>query len=71
MRMLSYDQTSLLLKSLREEIVCEEPLLTIDRQMGLNVVHPEGKVSTAQPSNCHSKLIFRLDSKNCVQSNSI
>ncbi|KAL5483010.1 hypothetical protein ACEPAI_8239 [Sanghuangporus weigelae] len=26
-----------------EEITCEEPLLTIDRQMGLNIVHPEGK----------------------------
>ncbi|KAL4079052.1 pseudouridine synthase [Scleroderma citrinum] len=26
-----------------EEIVCEQPLLTIDRQMGLNIVHPEGK----------------------------
>ncbi|KAI0932696.1 hypothetical protein AcW1_000256 [Taiwanofungus camphoratus] len=26
-----------------EEMTCEEPLLTIDRQMGLNVVHPEGK----------------------------
>ncbi|EMD41444.1 hypothetical protein CERSUDRAFT_110021 [Gelatoporia subvermispora B] len=26
-----------------EEVVCEQPLLTIDRQMGLNVVHPEGK----------------------------
>ncbi|PCH33259.1 pseudouridine synthase [Wolfiporia cocos MD-104 SS10] len=26
-----------------EEITCEEPLLTVDRQMGLNVVHPEGK----------------------------
>ncbi|KAJ6488254.1 pseudouridine synthase [Mycena vitilis] len=26
-----------------EEIVCEEPLLTVDRQMGLNIVHPEGK----------------------------
>lgn len=25
------------------EVVCEEPLLTIDRQMGLNIVHPEGK----------------------------
>jgi hypothetical protein len=24
--------------------VCEEPLLTVDRQMGLNIVHPEGKV---------------------------
>ncbi|KAG6918886.1 hypothetical protein DXG01_010950 [Tephrocybe rancida] len=27
-----------------EEITCEEPLLTVDRQMGLNIVHPEGKV---------------------------
>ncbi|KAJ7099338.1 pseudouridine synthase [Mycena belliarum] len=26
-----------------EEVVCEEPLLTLDRQMGLNIVHPEGK----------------------------
>lgn len=26
-----------------QEIVCEEPLLTVDRQMGLNIVHPEGK----------------------------
>ena len=28
----------------REEIVCEKPLLTVDRQMGLNIVHPDGKV---------------------------
>lgn len=27
----------------KEELACEVPLLTIDRQMGLNVVHPEGK----------------------------
>lgn len=27
-----------------EEVVCEEPLLTVDRQMGLNIVHPDGKV---------------------------
>lgn len=27
-----------------EEVVCKEPLLTVDRQMGLNIVHPEGKV---------------------------
>ena len=27
-----------------EEIVCEKPLLTVDRQMGLNIVHPDGKV---------------------------
>jgi len=26
-----------------EETICEEPLLTVDRQMGLNIVHPEGK----------------------------
>lgn len=28
----------------REEVVCEKPLLTVDRQMGLNIVHPDGKV---------------------------
>ncbi|GAA5879372.1 hypothetical protein JCM1840_006025 [Sporobolomyces johnsonii] len=27
------------------EIVCEEPLLTIDRQIGVNVVHPDGRDS--------------------------
>ncbi|KAF5357738.1 hypothetical protein D9757_011955 [Collybiopsis confluens] len=26
-----------------DEITCEEPLLTVDRQMGLNIVHPDGK----------------------------
>ncbi|KAK7691907.1 hypothetical protein QCA50_005312 [Cerrena zonata] len=26
-----------------EEVTCEEPLLTIDRQQGLNIVHPDGK----------------------------
>ncbi|KIY73835.1 pseudouridine synthase [Cylindrobasidium torrendii FP15055 ss-10] len=31
------------------EVTCEEPLLTVDRQMGLNIVHPEGK---------HAKTIF-------------
>ncbi|BGP52534.1 hypothetical protein JCM8202v2_000089 [Rhodotorula sphaerocarpa] len=25
------------------EVACEEPLLTIDRQIGVNVVHPEGR----------------------------
>ncbi|THH29543.1 hypothetical protein EUX98_g4651 [Antrodiella citrinella] len=25
------------------EVICEEPMLTIDRQMGLNIVHPDGK----------------------------
>ena len=28
----------------REEVICEKPLLTVDRQMGLNIVHPDGKV---------------------------
>ncbi|GAA6054953.1 hypothetical protein JCM3770_004067 [Rhodotorula araucariae] len=27
------------------ETICEEPLLTIDRQIGVNVVHPEGRDS--------------------------
>lgn len=27
------------------EVICEEPLLTIDKQIGVNVVHPEGRVS--------------------------
>ena len=33
-----------LTSSFSEEIICEMPLLTVDRQMGLNIVHPEGKV---------------------------
>ncbi|KAH9052172.1 hypothetical protein EDB87DRAFT_1677141 [Lactarius vividus] len=28
-----------------EEVVVDQPLLTVDRQMGLNIVHPEGKAS--------------------------
>ncbi|KIK25844.1 hypothetical protein PISMIDRAFT_96208 [Pisolithus microcarpus 441] len=35
-----------------DEVVCEEPLLTVDRQMGLNIVHPEGKAS------CPAKTVF-------------
>jgi len=27
-----------------EEVVIDQPLLTVDRQMGLNIVHPQGKV---------------------------
>lgn len=27
------------------EVICAEPLLTIDKQMGVNVVHPDGRVS--------------------------
>jgi tRNA pseudouridine32 synthase len=33
-------------------VTVEEPLLTVDRQMGLNIVHPDGKV--------HSGLSFSL-----------
>ncbi|KAI9457531.1 pseudouridine synthase [Russula earlei] len=28
-----------------EEVVVDQPLLTVDRQMGLNIVHPEGKLA--------------------------
>ncbi|KAH9971776.1 pseudouridine synthase [Russula compacta] len=28
-----------------EEVVVDEPLLTVDRQMGLNIVHPQGKAA--------------------------
>jgi hypothetical protein len=38
----------MLMSSCSEEVVCEEPLLTVDRQMGLNIVHPEGKVRSRQ-----------------------
>jgi hypothetical protein len=31
-----------------EEVIVEQPLLCVDRQMGLNIVHPEGKVCTAE-----------------------
>jgi hypothetical protein len=34
----------------REEVVCEQPLVTVDRQMGLNIVHPEGKVRLSSPT---------------------
>jgi tRNA pseudouridine32 synthase len=32
-----------------EEVVVDQPLLTVDRQMGLNIVHPEGKVCIHNP----------------------
>ena len=32
-----------------EEVVVDQPLVTVDRQMGLNIVHPEGKVRTSRP----------------------
>ena len=33
------------IESRRTEIICEEPMLTVDRQMGLNIVHTDGKVT--------------------------
>ncbi|MBW0512561.1 hypothetical protein O181_052276 [Austropuccinia psidii MF-1] len=44
------------------EVVCEEPLLTIDRQIGLNVVHPEGK---------HAKTIFKKLSYDPLSNSSV
>jgi len=32
----------------RGEIVVDQPMLTVDRQMGLNIVHPEGKVRASE-----------------------
>lgn len=40
-----------------EEVVVDQPLLTVDRQMGLNIVHPEGKVRMRH----HSKYRFMTD----------
>lgn len=34
-----------------EEMICEEPLLTVDRQMGLNIVHPEASEDDFQPAS--------------------
>jgi len=50
----------------REEIVCEQPLLTVDRQMGLNIVHPDGKVQTSA-SFAPDQIYFLVDSKNDLQ----
>jgi 23S rRNA-/tRNA-specific pseudouridylate synthase len=36
-----------------EEVVVDQPLLTVDRQMGLNIVHPEGKVRVRSPREYH------------------
>jgi hypothetical protein len=53
-----------------EDLVCEEPLLTIDKQIGVNVVHPDGRVTLLHifrrdyllnPASCTqpSKTIFK------------
>ncbi|KAG2347351.1 pseudouridine synthase [Suillus weaverae] len=36
-----------------EEMICEEPLMTVDRQMGLNIVHPEGKAAKTVFNRLH------------------
>jgi 23S rRNA-/tRNA-specific pseudouridylate synthase len=41
-----------------EEVVVEQPLLTVDRQMGLNIVHPQGKVRS-----CITFLLSHGDSR--------
>lgn len=35
------------------EVVLEEPLLTVDRQMGLNIVHPQGKPAKTAFNRIH------------------
>jgi hypothetical protein len=48
-----------------DEVVCEEPLITVDRQMGLNIVHPEGKVNDtfcSQIFNSQGDHLFIADS---------
>ena len=38
------------------EVVCDQPLLTVDRQMGLNIVHPEGKVCSSMAKHIFVEL---------------
>jgi hypothetical protein len=40
----------------REQVVCKEPLLAVDRQTGVNVVHPLGKVSPDCPRQSSGRL---------------
>jgi tRNA pseudouridine synthase 9 len=58
-----------------DEVVCEKPLITVDRQMGLNIVHPEGKVNDAfcsQVSNSQrTTCSLPIACKNSVQSPSL
>lgn len=43
---------------LREEVTVDKPMMTVDRQMGLVIITPEGKVSPSVLENneCLSKL---------------
>ena len=54
-----------------EEVIVDQPLLTVDRQMGLNIVHPEGKVrmhrNLKRPSNRFSvRSLQKLYSRVCI-----
>ncbi|SJX62563.1 related to DRAP deaminase RIB2 [Sporisorium reilianum f. sp. reilianum] len=46
------------------EIVCKQPILTIDRQSGVNIVHPKGKhcetifVRLSYDTHTHSSVVF-------------
>lgn len=48
----------------REEVVCENPLLSVDRQIGLNIVHSNGKVPKKHFLGCSGSdyllLYFRV-----------
>lgn len=35
-----------------EDVLCEEPILTIDKQIGVNVVHPDGRVGDLSIQIC-------------------
>ena len=49
-----------------EEVVVDQPLLTVDRQMGLNIVHPEGKVRMRRHSKHPSNGYPREACKNYI-----
>lgn len=55
----------------REEITCAEPLLTVDRQMGLNIVHTEGKVYTFNVLVLEALLMITLGSEDDIQSHAL
>ncbi|KAH9163776.1 hypothetical protein EDB89DRAFT_2247469 [Lactarius sanguifluus] len=38
-----------------EEVVVDQPLLTVDRQMGLNIVHPDGKTFALRQQHEHER----------------
>ncbi|THH09086.1 hypothetical protein EW145_g2259 [Phellinidium pouzarii] len=48
-----------------EEITCEQPLLTVDRQMGLNIVHPEGKEAKTLFKRMHYDKITNTSVVHC------